>query len=114
MIHHDLIVSIAILFMNALTTLVFGCNVALKVRSAVTARTKEELDFYFKLIMKSIIGIFMSGISFYIGIKIWLKSDYMALETINHLRLVYAVLMLAMAFIISIIDRRYNPFQIKE
>lgn len=113
MIHHDLIMSITILLLNAVTILVFIFNVVFKIRCAVNAKSKPELDFYFKLIMKSIIGAFMAGISFYIGVRMWFKLEFMTLETVNNLRLIYAVLMLSMAFIISIIDRKYNPFQVK-
>lgn len=111
MSYPNLIIAVIILFLNSITVLVFACNIVFRLKSAINSETKAELDFYFKLIMLSVIGIIMAVIAFYIGMKIWLRTAHTALEHITNLRLVYAVLMTAFSGIVSIVDRNYNPFK---
>jgi len=107
----NLILSVIILIINAVTAIVFIFNIAFRLKSAVFSDTKEQLDFYFKLVMLSIIGVLLSGIGFYIGVKFWLKESGSIESGIVNIRLIHSVLMIIFALMVSIIDRRYNPFK---
>ena len=113
MTHHSTLISVIVLLLNSLTVIIFAFNISRRLRSAINAASRLELDFYFKLILLSVIGAVMSGISFYIGVKLWLRTSYLMLDGLANLRLVYAVLMAAMASVVSIIDSKYNPFGVK-
>lgn len=115
MVEYDMTISIIILFLNALTVLVFIFNIIFDINKAIESKTRAYLDFYFKLVMISLIGALMSGVSFCLGIKMWLKIDYLILNSshITNLRLIFAVLMAVLSGIVLLIDKKDNPFRIK-
>lgn len=115
MILYDMIVSVVILLLNAFTIISYMVNIGTRLNLAINAKSKAELDFYFKMIMISLLGALMGGVSFYIGLKIWFKVDYLALSTneLTALRLVFAVLMGVQSSVMLILDQNYNPFRVK-
>jgi len=115
MIEYNTLISITILILNILTVVMYLFSVSIRLKFAIGAKNRSELDFYFKLIMMSVIGALMGGISFYIGLNIWLKVNYLSLtgDDITVLRLVFAVLMGVRSGLMLILDENYNPFRVK-
>lgn len=112
--HHNTIISLVILGLNTISMMAFSVNVSVRLRRMISSDTKDELDYHFKILIVCVIGIILNVISFYLGVKIWLKLTAVPLDSILNLRLVFAVLMSVLALMISIIDKRYNPFDVRK
>lgn len=75
------------------------------------AHTKADVDFYFLLMLASMIFFVANMIAMYTGIKTYIMHPYTSLDGIVWWRLMDRTGMLATSIVLIWIRRRHNPFK---